>query len=69
MVVSLNAPAVQGIHDVRQAIAVAREAEVRRRPDRFAGLADWFDTVPLHAADRERIGRTNAINLFKLKLR
>ena len=40
MVLSLNAPAVQGIHDVKQAIAVAREAndmvaaEVRKRPDR-----------------------------------
>src|SRR5262245_36665337 len=45
MVLSLNAPAVQGIHDVARAIAVAREAndavaaEVRRRPDRFAALA------------------------------
>ena len=45
MIVSLNAPAVQAIHDVAQAVATARAAndllaeEVRKRPDRFAGLA------------------------------
>jgi gamma-resorcylate decarboxylase len=45
MVLSLNAPAVQGIHDVARAIAEARAAndlvaeEVRKRPDRFAALA------------------------------
>ena len=45
MILSLNAPAVQAIHDVKRAIAVAREAnevlaaEVRKRPDRFAGFA------------------------------
>src|SRR5271169_556255 len=45
MIVSLNAPAVQAIYDVKQAIAVAREAneflaaEVRKRPARFAGFA------------------------------
>jgi 2,3-dihydroxybenzoate decarboxylase len=45
MVTSLNAPAVQAIHDVTKAIAVAREAndvlaaEVARRPDRFVGVA------------------------------
>ena len=45
MVLSLNAPAIQAIHDVRSAIAVAREAndvlasEVRKRPGRFAGFA------------------------------
>jgi gamma-resorcylate decarboxylase len=45
MILSLNAPAVQSIHDVKRAIAVAREAndhlaaEVRKRPDRFAGFA------------------------------
>src|ERR1700704_5873458 len=45
MVLSLNALAVQGIADIRQAIAVAREAndalaiQVRKRPDRFAGFA------------------------------
>ena len=45
MILSLNAPAVQAIHDVKRAIAVAREAndalaaEVAKRPDRFAGFA------------------------------
>jgi predicted TIM-barrel fold metal-dependent hydrolase len=45
MIVSLNAPAVQAIHDVARAVEVARTAndllakEVRKRPDRFAGLA------------------------------
>src|SRR3972149_736404 len=52
MILSLNAPAVQAIHDVKTAIAVARQAndalasEVRKRPDRFASFAalpmqDW----------------------------
>ncbi len=45
MIVSLNAPAVQAFHDVKRAVAVAREAndvlarEVAKRPDRFAGVA------------------------------
>ena len=45
MILSLNAPAVQAIHDVKSAIAVARQAndalasEVRKRPDRFASFA------------------------------
>ncbi len=45
MILSLNAPAVQAIHDTKRAIAVAREAndmlaeETHARPDRFAGVA------------------------------
>src|SRR5256885_16842244 len=45
MIASLNAPAVQAIHDVKRAIDVAREAddqlaaEVAKPPDRLAGLA------------------------------
>src|SRR5512147_987125 len=45
MILSLNAPAVQAIHDVKRAIDVAREAndalaaDVRKRPDRFAAFA------------------------------
>jgi 2,3-dihydroxybenzoate decarboxylase len=45
MILSLNAPAVQAIHDVKEAGAVARQAndllaaEVRKRPSRFAGFA------------------------------
>jgi 2,3-dihydroxybenzoate decarboxylase len=44
-ILSLNAPAVQAIHDVPRAISVAREAndvlarEIGRRPDRFRGFA------------------------------
>jgi predicted TIM-barrel fold metal-dependent hydrolase len=45
MIASLNAPAVQAIHDVKRAIHVAREAndhlaaEIAKRPDRFRGFA------------------------------
>jgi len=45
MILSLNAPAVQAIHDVKRAIAVAKEANdvladnVRKRPTRFAAFA------------------------------
>jgi predicted TIM-barrel fold metal-dependent hydrolase len=45
MILSLNAPAVQAIHDVKTAISVAKQAndtlaaEVRKRPDRFASFA------------------------------
>ena len=45
MILSLNAPAVQAIHDVQRAIDVARRAndalaaEVRKRPTRFAAFA------------------------------
>jgi 2,3-dihydroxybenzoate decarboxylase len=45
MILSLNAPAVQAIHEVKTAIAVAREAndvladEVAKRPGRFAAFA------------------------------
>ena len=45
MILSLNAPAIQAIHDTKRAIAVAREANdvcaehVRKRPDRFQCFA------------------------------
>ncbi len=45
MILSLNAPAVQAIHDVKTAIAVARQAndvlaaEAAKRPARFAAFA------------------------------
>ena len=45
MILSLNAPAIQAIPDVKTAIAVARQAndvladEVRKRPKRFAAFA------------------------------
>jgi gamma-resorcylate decarboxylase len=49
MILSLNAPAIQAIHDVKKAIAVARLAndalagEVRKRPGRFAA----FSALPM----------------------
>ena len=45
MILSLNAPAVQAIHDTKRAIEVAKQAndhvanEVRKRPSRFAAFA------------------------------
>ena len=45
MILSLNAPAIQAIHDVKNAIAVAKQAndvlagEVQKRPARFAAFA------------------------------
>jgi gamma-resorcylate decarboxylase len=45
MIASLNAPAVQGIADIKRAVEVARQAndelaqEVAKRPDRFVGIA------------------------------
>lgn len=45
MILSLNAPAVQAIPDVKRAVRVAREAndhlaaEIGKRPDRFKGFA------------------------------
>ncbi len=57
MILSLNAPAVQAIHDVKRAIAVARESndhlaeEVRKRPARFAGFAALAMQDPEAAAE------------------
>src|SRR3954469_17710310 len=33
----------------------------------ISDAADWFDTLPLNEQDRQKIGRTNAHKLFKLK--
>jgi gamma-resorcylate decarboxylase len=30
--------------------------------------ADWFDAAPISEPDRRKIGRSNAIRLFKLGL-
>jgi gamma-resorcylate decarboxylase len=60
MILSLNAPAVQGIWDVKRAIAVAREAndhlatEVAKHPDRFAGVAALPMQDPEEAAKELR---------------
>ena len=56
MIVSLNAPAVQAIPDVKRAIAVARDAndhlatEIAKRPDRFRGFAALAMQEPEEAA-------------------
>ncbi len=56
MILSLNAPAVQAIPDVQLAISVAREAndilaaEIKKRPDRFAGFAALPMQDPAEAA-------------------
>jgi 2,3-dihydroxybenzoate decarboxylase len=45
MILSLNAPAIQAIHDTKEAVAIAKQANddlaenIRRRPARFAGFA------------------------------
>src|SRR4029077_10629301 len=45
MIASLNAPAIQGIADAKQAAELARQAndvlaaEIAKRPDRFVGVA------------------------------
>jgi predicted TIM-barrel fold metal-dependent hydrolase len=57
MILSLNAPAVQAIPDVKRAIAVAKEANdvlaenVRKRPDRFAAFAALPMQDPAAAAE------------------
>ena len=35
--------------------------------ENISDAADWFDVVPLGEAERQKIGRTNAQKLFKLK--
>jgi gamma-resorcylate decarboxylase len=35
----------------------------------FSDAADWFDTAEIGEADRRKIGRTNAVELFKLRAR
>jgi 2,3-dihydroxybenzoate decarboxylase len=56
MIASLNAPAVQAIHDAKRAITVAREAndhlaaEIARHPDRFRGFAALAMQDPEEAA-------------------
>jgi gamma-resorcylate decarboxylase len=56
MIASLNAPAIQGIADAKQAAEVARQAndvlaqEVAKRPDRFAGVAALPMQDPAFAA-------------------
>jgi 2,3-dihydroxybenzoate decarboxylase len=64
MILSLNAPAVQAIHDVKRAIAVAQQAndvlaeDVRKRPDRFAAFA----ALPMQDPDAAIMELTRCIN-------
>jgi predicted TIM-barrel fold metal-dependent hydrolase len=66
MILSLNAPAVQAIHDVKTAIAVAREAndrlaeEARKRPDRFAAFA----ALPMQEPDAAAAELTRCVKEF-----
>ena len=66
MILSLNAPAVQAIPDVKRAIAVAREANdfmaaaIAKRPDRFAGFAALPMQDPEAAARGARTLRQGA---------
>jgi predicted TIM-barrel fold metal-dependent hydrolase len=63
MILSLNAPAVQAIHDIKTAIAVAKQAndalayEVRKRPDRFAAFA----ALPMQDPDAAIIELTRCV--------
>ncbi len=64
MILSLNAPAVQAIYDVKRAIAVAQEAndilagEVRKRPDRFAAFA----ALPMQDPEAATAELTRCVN-------
>jgi 2,3-dihydroxybenzoate decarboxylase len=37
--------------------------------EKMDDAANWFDNTPLSDAERLKIGRTNAIKLFKLNLK
>jgi predicted TIM-barrel fold metal-dependent hydrolase len=69
MIVSLNAPAIQAIPDVRQAVEVAREAndvlaqEVAKRPDRFVGVA----ALPMQDAERAAAELERCVNKLDFK--
>jgi 2,3-dihydroxybenzoate decarboxylase len=64
MILSLNAPAVQAIHEVKTAIAVAREAndvladEVAKRPGRFAAFA----ALPMQDPEAATAELTRCVN-------
>lgn len=68
MILSLNAPAVQAIHDVKRAIDVAKRAndyianECAKRPDRFASFAALPMQDP-EAAARELERSVKELNL------
>jgi 2,3-dihydroxybenzoate decarboxylase len=66
MILSLNAPAIQAIPDTQMAIDVARQAndalaaEVRKRPDRFAGFA----ALPMQDAEAAAAELTRCVREF-----
>ena len=63
MILSLNAPAIQAIHDPRSAVAVAKQAndvlaaEVGKRPSRFAAFA----ALPMQDPDAAIIELTRCV--------
>jgi predicted TIM-barrel fold metal-dependent hydrolase len=63
MILSLNAPAIQAIHDVKTAIATARQAndalagEVQKRPGRFAAFA----AIPMQDPDAAAVELTRCV--------
>jgi gamma-resorcylate decarboxylase len=69
MVLSLNAPAVQAIHDRNKAIEIARRAndflaeQVARRPDRFQGFA----ALPLQDPDAASLELDRCVRELKFK--
>ncbi len=66
MILSLNAPAIQAIPDTQMAVDVARQAndalaaEVRKRPDRFAGFA----ALPMQDAEAAAAELTRCVREF-----
>jgi len=63
MILSLNAPAIQAIHDPKSAIAIARQAndvlaaEVGKRPNRFAAFA----ALPMQDPDAAIVELTRCV--------
>ena len=63
MILSLNAPAIQAIHDVKKAVAIARQAndalagEVQKRPGRFAAFA----AIPMQDPEAAAVELTRCV--------
>ena len=71
MILSLNAPAVQGIPNVKKAIEIAPDRILFTSDYPFEGIEEatlWFDNTSISERDRAKIGKTNSNNLFKLNL-
>jgi predicted TIM-barrel fold metal-dependent hydrolase len=69
MILSLNAPAVQGIPDVKRAVEVSRMAndflaeQIQKRPGRFAGLA----ALPMQDPEAAIVELTRCIKELRFK--